>query len=615
MSDPAPSARPETSAVSVAPSDTWLIAYPLELREKESELAAGRRELLGIQKMDTPRSETGAVGLALSGGGIRSATFALGVLQAMARRRLLGRVDYLSTVSGGGYIGSFWAAWLARNAPAPGSDNPDPAAVRASFENAQRALGDSTSHELRWLRNNGRYLSPNGAGDLLTGFAVHLRNWISIHVVMGSLLLALFLVLGLVSAFVGGLPWIEGFVSRFNAPGIGSLWFVIGVLPAAAALVFFGCIYWLPFLNARSTYRNSVSRALTTTLVVTFGMLVLAGTDWLGRVMCEWLSYQPGRKIATFLATAGPAASVVIAGAKQILSVLGDKTGASRLSIPSGLLAGAVALLLAAFTLVVWSTAAHAITRAGWLKDSQFLQLAVCVLALAVAFAFGRGYSFVNFSSLATIYAARLSRAYLGGTNPERREQNNFRVTETVRGDDIPLSDYNPHKAGGPLHFVNVTLNETIKENARIEHRDSKGVPVAVGPAGISLGVRHHAVWEPHDNQARGAIRATGATPGEFHCFAENFSEGVPAVAKSEALTLGNWISISGAAFTTGLGTRTSAGLSFLLGFFNVRLGYWWNCGVNPARRPGSHAAGVRSVIARLFYLVFPTQRLLLDEM
>ncbi|MGH8019796.1 MAG: hypothetical protein ACREIA_16255, partial [Opitutaceae bacterium] len=36
---------------------------------------------------------------------------------------------------------------------------------------------------------------------------------------------------------------------------------------------------------------------------------------------------------------------------------------------------------------------------------------------------------------------------------------------------------------------------------------------------------------------------------------------------------------------------------------------------VNPARRPASHAAGVRSVIARLFYLVFPTQSLLLDEM
>ncbi len=40
-------------------------------------------------------ASTAFCGLALSGGGIRSATFALGVLQAMAEARLLRRVDYL----------------------------------------------------------------------------------------------------------------------------------------------------------------------------------------------------------------------------------------------------------------------------------------------------------------------------------------------------------------------------------------------------------------------------------------------------------------------------------------------------------------------------------------
>src|ERR1700735_579509 len=50
------------------------------------------------------------VGVAFSGGGIRSATFNLGVLQALAELKLLHRVDYLSTVSGGGYIGGWLAA-------------------------------------------------------------------------------------------------------------------------------------------------------------------------------------------------------------------------------------------------------------------------------------------------------------------------------------------------------------------------------------------------------------------------------------------------------------------------------------------------------------------------
>ncbi len=52
------------------------------------------------------------VGLALSGGGIRSATFNLGLLQQLSECGVLELVDYISTVSGGGYIGGFLSAWL-----------------------------------------------------------------------------------------------------------------------------------------------------------------------------------------------------------------------------------------------------------------------------------------------------------------------------------------------------------------------------------------------------------------------------------------------------------------------------------------------------------------------
>src|SRR6185503_7632684 len=52
--------------------------------------------------------------LCLSGGGIRSATFALGVLQGLAHSGVLRSIDYLSTVSGGGYVGGWLTAWLHR---------------------------------------------------------------------------------------------------------------------------------------------------------------------------------------------------------------------------------------------------------------------------------------------------------------------------------------------------------------------------------------------------------------------------------------------------------------------------------------------------------------------
>src|SRR5947209_14660256 len=50
----------------------------------------------------------------VSGGGIRSATFGLGLVQGLASHRMLDRFDYLSTVSGGGYLGSWLSAWLHR---------------------------------------------------------------------------------------------------------------------------------------------------------------------------------------------------------------------------------------------------------------------------------------------------------------------------------------------------------------------------------------------------------------------------------------------------------------------------------------------------------------------
>src|SRR5262249_49006376 len=56
------------------------------------------------QRIRTGQHLENLVGLAFSGGGIRSATFNLGVLQRLQELDLLRSVDYLSTVSGGGYI-------------------------------------------------------------------------------------------------------------------------------------------------------------------------------------------------------------------------------------------------------------------------------------------------------------------------------------------------------------------------------------------------------------------------------------------------------------------------------------------------------------------------------
>ena len=69
-----------------------------------------RRQILDKKNPDVEINND-LTGLALSGGGIRSASFCLGVLQALSYRNVLKKIDYLSTVSGGGYIGSS-LTWL-----------------------------------------------------------------------------------------------------------------------------------------------------------------------------------------------------------------------------------------------------------------------------------------------------------------------------------------------------------------------------------------------------------------------------------------------------------------------------------------------------------------------
>ncbi len=77
-----------------------------------------RRHLPKTQQTDNENTNKKSVispsALCFSGGGIRSATFCLGVLQGLAKYGLLDKFDYLSTVSGGGYIGSWLSAWIDR---------------------------------------------------------------------------------------------------------------------------------------------------------------------------------------------------------------------------------------------------------------------------------------------------------------------------------------------------------------------------------------------------------------------------------------------------------------------------------------------------------------------
>ncbi len=76
-------------------------------------------------------------GICFSGGGIRSATFNLGVLQGLAKLGMLNRFDYLSSVSGGGYIHQWFAAWIKREEDKPKKDAKQAAAAQPGIQRKQ----------------------------------------------------------------------------------------------------------------------------------------------------------------------------------------------------------------------------------------------------------------------------------------------------------------------------------------------------------------------------------------------------------------------------------------------------------------------------------------------
>jgi len=134
-------------------------------------------------------------GLALSGGGIRSATFCLGVIQSLCEGRLLRHFDYLSTVSGGGYIGGWLSAQIYHRCLSG-----TPREIEDCLSPNETRDGPPKGPEDRsigFLREYSNYLTPKLgllSTDTLAAIAAYLRNLVLIQsILILMLVLVLFL--------------------------------------------------------------------------------------------------------------------------------------------------------------------------------------------------------------------------------------------------------------------------------------------------------------------------------------------------------------------------------------------------------------------------------------
>ena len=155
--------------------------FPAELE------AGGERRLQEVYRRIHAHPH-GLAALCLSGGGIRSAVFALGIVQGLARRKLLHGFDYLSTVSGGGYLGGLLSAWIHRHPRGLDGVSDELGGRRAGAQKLQPEPAP-----LEYMRNFSNYLSPKLgvlSADSWTLISIFVRNLYIYWLVLVPLLLA-----------------------------------------------------------------------------------------------------------------------------------------------------------------------------------------------------------------------------------------------------------------------------------------------------------------------------------------------------------------------------------------------------------------------------------------
>jgi hypothetical protein len=162
--------------------------------------------------------------LCFSGGGIRSATFCLGALQGLAKNGLLDKFDYLSTVSGGGYLGGWLAAWTHWS-------KGDLTKVIDQLSNPTESKLEPEPDPIFYLRNFSNYLTPRTglfSVDTWTLGATYLRNLLLNWIVLLPLLIAILAVPRLILVLLHPVPACVSCHWRALAKGLCWIFVVLG---------------------------------------------------------------------------------------------------------------------------------------------------------------------------------------------------------------------------------------------------------------------------------------------------------------------------------------------------------------------------------------------------
>lgn len=494
----------------------WLKALRRWLKGQRS-LAKEEQE----QRLDQPHErcappEQGErIGIACSGGGIRSASFNLGALQALQSKRIWPNVDYISAVSGGSYIAS--AHFVAR----------------ANSDETATDLFAHGSPEERYLRNHSSYLSPDVRSkvDLIMNI---------VHGLVWNLIL-LFAWMVLIGRPLGWLyaSWLQRGLTGTPGDVSARPWMFRLVLPflALAVLGLFlerGIALFDHLTEAKATFiRAWARRALVLAAVCLFAFILVP----LSVLAVRWLvdrpfsitdfahsvvGFAPWTSLKLALTEIVAAAGVVLAAYRLLTA---PKFGwVMRLA---AFIVGPL-LLLVGFSLAVSGAAAHGFSA------GELVLFAICgFIALLIGC-----FADINLWGMHEFYKERLSSAFAIHRTDGRAEPVN---QDPERGASIRLSQIRPR--GWPKLIMCTAVNVS----------DQGLVPPGRGADSFTF------TCDESGSRPTGRKR-TGMLEERM---------------RPGALTLPSITAASGAALSPTMGKMTRRSLTLLMALANVRLGIW----------------------------------------
>ena len=552
----------------------------------------------------------GLVGLAFSGGGIRSATFNLGVLQSLAKNGIIKYVDYLSTVSGGGYLGACLSSIL----------NVNTASTEWKHFPFRHIPGEEEPDAVKKLRNSGNYLAPDDFLDKIRIPALLLRGiFINFLTFLPYLILAVLLTNVFFGDKIRDTAATAGFVitesslrqlkrqecspSVLNA--LAPLQNQIMANQAAASKSIKEAIGDTAAQKYESMILKSAGRpfewrkfylatAVAAGLFAAYVLLFPLG-QWVFRRKYREMNWNVrnwyGRSFGMFLAAIVLAAiieslpptllylklnwwdaktfdfwSAVITVLSLIPYAFSYKATKNvsrwtgKLALSALGLLGPMIFVIIYFQVSYWNIFHHDVGYLGKIAWWPWIYLGAVVLWLFTILGVD-----VNTTSLHGFYRDRLSKAYLFLVRPKANESTQAsgrskHSKEVIEPNDAQqLHKLNQENTLAPYHLINATLNLQNSDDVNLRGRDSD----------LFIFSRHY----------------TG-------CERTGFIETEKLEKLDQHMDLGTAMAISGAAAAPNMGTTTIRPLVFIMTMLNVRLGYWmpnprhWNKQTN-IKKPG----------------------------